>query len=152
MIEICEYKHSDLAELYSLISTTIKSCYPAIYRPEVVDFFIDYHSMKEIEDRSKNATIIILRENYKLIGSGFLSGSELGGVYVHPDCQGKGYGKMIVQHIIQIAKNKNIYKIHLDSTPIARKMYEKLCFRVTEEAVQMVGDVPLDYFKMEKVL
>lgn len=149
MIEIAKFKPDDLFELQSLIHITIKKCYPAIYAPEVVDFFLDYHSCDGIIARSNKALIIALRENNQLIGTGFLSENELGGVYVHPDHQGLGFGSLIVEHLLLIARNKGLKSIHLDSTSIARSMYEKLGFHVIEPAIYMVGDVPLNYFKME---
>jgi GNAT superfamily N-acetyltransferase len=148
MVEIVKFKSEDLSELQSLIHTTIRRCYPSIYAPEVVDFFIGFHSYNEITARSKIALIFTLRDNNEMLATGFLLENELGGVYVHPDYQGLGYGRMIVEHLLKIAKSAGLKFIHLDSTPIAKGMYEKLGFHVTEPAIQMIGDVPLPYFKM----
>ena len=32
----------------------------------------------------------------EILGTGFVVGNELGGVYVHPDYQKKGYGRQLV--------------------------------------------------------
>jgi GNAT superfamily N-acetyltransferase len=148
MLEISKFETKDLHELQLLIHHTIKVCYPAIYAPEVVDFFLNYHSEEEIISRSEKAIILVLKVDGKMLATGFLLENELGGVYVHPDFQGLGYGRMIVNALLKIADDEGLNYIHLDSTSIAKSMYLKLGFKVTEEAVQMVDKVPLPYSKM----
>lgn len=149
MLEISRFKPGDLSELQKLIHTTIKKCYPVVYAPEIIDFFLNYHSKEEILTRSEKAVIMLLRIDNKMIATGFLHENEIGGVYVLPEYQGLGYGRKIVESLLEIAKENELEDIHLDSTPIARAMYEKLGFHITENAVQMVGHVPLPYFKMK---
>jgi GNAT superfamily N-acetyltransferase len=113
---------------------------------------LDYHSEKEILRRAKSGKMIVLIDAKSIRATGFLDGEELGGVYVHPDFQRRGFGKAIVERLLKEARNKLLKYIYLDSTPIAKSMYEKLEFSLVSPAVQMVGDVPLHYFKMEKYL
>lgn len=134
------------------MSYTISTCYPAIYPKEVVQFFLDYHSESEILRRANSGVVIVLLNNEIIRGTGFLDGEELGGVYVHPDFQQRGFGKAIVKQLLLIARDLEQKYIHLDSTPIAKPMYEKLEFKLVSHAVQMVGDVPLHYFIMEKYI
>jgi GNAT superfamily N-acetyltransferase len=150
MTEIAEFIKSDLEEVQILIHLTIKKCYPEIYPPEIVEFFINYHSTSEILRRAKTGKLLVIKDNSLIIATGFLTGSELGGVYVHPDQQGRGYGSLIVKSLLKVAAENKIALVHLDSTPIAKPMYEKLGFQLIRPAVQMVGNVPLDFFIMEK--
>jgi GNAT superfamily N-acetyltransferase len=150
MIEIEEFRQSDIAEVQALIHLTIKECYPEIYPPEVVDFFLNYHSKHQILHRAKTGKLLVIKRNEKIIATGFIAIDELGGVYVHPDLQGRGYGSQIVEHLLKVAADNKISKVHLDSTPIAKHMYEKLGFQLMRPAVQMIGNVPLDYYIMEK--
>jgi GNAT superfamily N-acetyltransferase len=150
MITIDKFNVYDLDELYDLIQFTINKCYPEIYPPEIVDFFLNYHSKNEILRRAEAGTLLVLRWNNKIIATGFINYNEFGGVYVHPDMQGMGYGSFIVEHLLKVAAENKIIKVHLDSTPIAKRLYEKLGFQLVSPAIQMVGDIPLEYFKMEK--
>jgi ribosomal protein S18 acetylase RimI-like enzyme len=146
------FKKEDLQDVKNLIHHTISTCYPSIYSPEVVAFFINYHSEIEILRRASSGKVIVLVFDNHIRATGFLDGEELGGVYVHPDFQRKGFGKIIVEYLLKEAQEKAQKYIHLDSTPIAKHLYEKLEFSLVSPAVQMVGDVPLQYFKMEKYL
>ena len=131
---------------------TISVCYPAIYPLEIVRFFLDYHSEKEILRRASSGTILVLIFDGVIRATGFLDGEELGGVYVHTEYQRRGFGTEIVNNLLRIASNGKQQYVRLDATPIAKSMYEKLGFKMVSPAVQMVGEVPLRYFKMEKFL
>ena len=150
MIEVTEFKQSDLDEVITLIHLTINKCYKEIYSSEIVDFFLNYHSKSEILFRAKTGTFLVIKDNELIVATGFLVADELGGVYVHPDLQNRGYGRMVVEHLLKVAVEKNIKTVHLDSTPIARALYEKLGFQIIRPAVQMIGNVPLNYFIMAK--
>jgi GNAT superfamily N-acetyltransferase len=150
MIEIEEFCQSDIEEVQSLIHFTIKKCYPEIYSPAVVEFFLNYHSKPEILGRAETGKFMVIKHNKRIIATGFLFLDELGGVYVHPEFQGRGYGSLIVGHLLKLATENKISKVHLDATPIARHMYEKLGFLMVRPATQMIGNVPLNYFIMEK--
>jgi GNAT superfamily N-acetyltransferase len=152
MIEIVKFSKFNLDDVYDLITLTIKKSYPKIYPTEVVNYFLEYHSKSEILCRAKSGKLFIVKIDQLIIGTGFLDGEELGGVYVHPDFQRLGYGIKIVEHLLAIARENKIKKVHLDSTPIAKPMYEKLGFQLISPAVQMIGKVPLDYFIMEKII
>lgn len=46
-------------------------------------------------------------------------------VVIHPDYQGQGYGKILVQDIIEKAKEQNCYKVILDCDEKKVPFYEK---------------------------
>jgi ribosomal protein S18 acetylase RimI-like enzyme len=131
---------------------TISKCYPDIFPPEVVQFFLDYHSETEILRRANSGIIIVLLCESKIRATGFLDGEELGGVYVHPYFQRRGFGRAVVENLLKHARERSQKYIHLDSTPIAKPLYEQFDFELVSPAVQMIGDVPLHYFKMQKYL
>jgi ribosomal protein S18 acetylase RimI-like enzyme len=77
------------------------------------------------------STCLVLRENERLIGTvlGGFDGRR-GYLYhlaVHPDYQGRGYGKQLLQQVIQEFKILGTLKIHLftfKDNPAAAKFYE----------------------------
>ena len=55
----------------------------------------------------------------------------IGGLAIHPDFGGKGFGKQMMQEIIDLAKEKGILRLELSvgsENFQAQKMYEKLGF------------------------
>jgi GNAT superfamily N-acetyltransferase len=152
MLTIQQVGHEDKSAVIDLIHTTIRTCYPTIYPPKVVQFFLEYHSPKEVERRLKGGTLLVLKLGDEICGTGFLYEEELGGVYVHPDHQRKGYGYKIVRELLQLAQKQKLKRVWLDATPIAKPLYDKLGFILVSELTQWIGDERLDYFKMEKYI
>ncbi len=71
----------------------------------------------------------------KIVGHGILSvaagESHLLNVCVHPDCQGNGFGRVMVEHLLARAKAKSASSMFLEVRPsnvVAYKLYEKLGF------------------------
>lgn len=76
--------------------------------------------------------IIYLKQ---VIGHGILSvaagESHILNVCIHPDCQGLGFGKALVEHLLGKAKDKNAKRVFLEVRPsnrVAYKLYENLGF------------------------
>lgn len=152
MIEIHEASEADYPEIQRLIHATVDVCYPAIYAPEIIRFYHQYHSLNEIKRRASEGVFLILRHDGLMKATGFLTGEEMGGLYVHPDYQRQGLGTAIIRQLLEIAVKQNLSRIWLDATPYAKPLYEKLGFRVTRTAVMYIENNPLDYFKMERIL
>ena len=152
MFEIRKATTKDYPEIQNLIHFTVRTCYPAIYPPEVVDFFIQYHSLDEIERRAGSGIVLVLVIEDNIKSTGFLCDEEMGGVYVYPVYQRKGLGTAIVTKLLDSAYKQKLEKVWLDATPLARPLYEKFKFDLTSPMVHMVGEVPLHYFRMEKKL
>jgi GNAT superfamily N-acetyltransferase len=150
---VSEYKESDLFELKALIDDTIEDCYYDFYGIKVVSFFIDYHNIDRIKERAESGKTFIYRENGTMIATGTLIDNYISSVYVLKNHQNKRLGKQIVDILIEKARTDSIKKLVLDSTPGAKKFYERIGFTVVEETIQWVDEIfPLPYFVMEKVL
>ena len=147
------FKKSDLHSVVELMHHTIQVCYPACYKQEVIDFFIDYHKPEEIIRKAKEGKILLAFTDNQLVATGYLVNTEIGGVYVHPNYQHKGIAQKVVEALIHEAKITNLNSVWLESTPIAVKLYKKLGFALDEECIMYVeNNTPLPYFHMVKQL
>jgi GNAT superfamily N-acetyltransferase len=147
---IKKFSDKDINQLQELIHDTIKCCYPSVYSQEVVDFFIDYHSSDGLLKKSLAGIILIGFIGNRIVATGYLFEHEVGGIYVHPDYQKRGFGKQLLMHLLDEARKKELSYVWLDSTPLAKSMYLKAGFKVVEEKVMTVeNNMPLDYFYME---
>ena len=151
MFKIREIKESEYPDIRQLIHTTVITCYPAIYPPRVVQFFLHHHSIEEIHRRATTGVVIGLFINQVIRATGFLSEGELGGVYVHPEFQRKGLGTAVVNHLLGIASKEKLNRIWLDATPIAKPMYDRLGFKLVKPMIMYVQEAQLQYYKMEKL-
>jgi len=149
---IRRFKREDLKATVELIHTTIKLCYPWIYPLEVIDFFLKYHSPEQILKKASEGKMFLIVDIEKIIGTGYLVGDEIGGIYILPDEQKKGYGRKMMDHLLGVAKNNGLKRIWLDATPFAKPLYDNMNFDLVKKARDLVGDKPLDYYVMEKYL
>jgi GNAT superfamily N-acetyltransferase len=143
---------NDFEEVIKLIHTTIRISYQQVYPPEVIHFFLTYHSLEELRRRTENGVVLVLEYDETICATGFFMNEEMGGVYVHPDFQNRGFGSQMIVELLKIAVEQNCRYIHLDATPLAKALYLKMGFEMVSPAVQWVGMVQLHYFKMEKYL
>jgi GNAT superfamily N-acetyltransferase len=56
---------------------------------------------------------------------------KLDNIFLEPRFIGKGYGKVLMSHLIQQIKDRGFEMIEIDSEPYAEKFYQKIGFRVT---------------------
>lgn len=146
--EISEVSEDQIVIARDLIHKTIRTCYPIIYPPAVVDFFLKYHSADSIRRRTQKGYMLLLFNQGQPAGTGFMQDMELGGVYILPEYQGQGMGTTVVRALINIAQNKQVESISLDATPLAKPLYLKLGFKIVYPAVQIVDGYPLFYDRM----
>ncbi len=106
---------------------------------------LTYENLSELVN-SDNTYIFVAEENEKIVGMLTLiiykipTGSKawIEDVVVDKSTQGKGIGKLLVEHAISYAKTIDIKKINLTSNPIrvaANILYQKLGFTKRETNV-----------------
>ncbi|NJK87526.1 MAG: GNAT family N-acetyltransferase [Bacteroidales bacterium] len=100
--------------------------------------------------RATDGYTVVAVENEKIVGTGNITGNEINAVYVDPRYQQSGIGKMIVNALLNKAKENNHPKVVLDATLNAKKFYDSLGFITLEKLTQVVKNANLDYYKMEK--
>jgi N-acetylglutamate synthase-like GNAT family acetyltransferase len=65
---------------------------------------------------------------------------KLDNLFIHPNYIGKGLGKLLLEHCIVNAKEKNINLITLDSDPNAKQFYLNADFKVVGELKSSIKD------------
>ncbi len=77
----------------------------------------------------------LLSYSGRTVGHGILSvaggESHLLNVCVHPECQGNGFGRILVEHLVERARARKASTIFLEVRPsnvVAYQLYEKLGF------------------------
>lgn len=81
---------------------TITAIYPRYYPNGAVDFFRKHHNDEHIRADINDGTVYLLMDNDKYIGTVTIKENEICRLFVLPDFQHKGYGKML----LEFAENK----------------------------------------------
>lgn len=97
---------------------------------------------------------VIAFKDKKLLGCVLLrhiqktNNAQLLQMAVESSLQGRGIGKMLVQHLLEIAKEKNIREVYCHSRANAISFYEKLGFKIYSDCFEEVG---IEHVKMKWV-
>ena len=147
------FGNADLGSLHRMICDTIDASYSGVYPVRAVQFFKEYHSQKRIMERSQVGEVLIIERGDSIMATGALVGNEILGVFVKPDKQDQGYGKMIMSELESRAKAKGLSEVVLSVSLPSRKFYENLEYEVLAECSLDVGEGQrLDYCPGRKTL
>jgi len=152
-ISIREFKSSDLSVIKNLICNTIDVCYSNAYPKEAIKFFKDYHCGESILKGAKEGYTIILEQDGQIIGTGTIVDGHVMRVFVRPEYQKLGFGKIIMRNLEAKALSQGISVVKLDASLPSKKFYDLLGYVTLEETFLAVENSKrLDYYKMEKSL
>ena len=150
MISIQPFTIENKEVTLDIIHTTVKTCYPEFYSPEVIDFFIEYHNEESLLKRHQSGEVYNLLYKSSIVGTGFLVEEELGGLYVLPEFQNKSLGAHMLHFLLDRARKKKLHKVWLDATPNSKRFYLNNGFTLQKEETMFVDDkYPLLYYIME---
>jgi GNAT superfamily N-acetyltransferase len=152
-MEIREFEKNDLAAVKDLVDKTIDICYSNIYCVEAVKFFKDWHHHDKILKNAKEGYTIILERDGRMVGTGTVVGNEIARVFIEPEFQKCGFGKLIMQKLEEKALSQGINIVKLDASLPSKKFYDLLGYVTLEETfLEVENRKKLHYYKMEKSL
>lgn len=134
-----------LDDVYSLIVKTVENCYYEYYPREAIDYFISYHSKAAISRDGEN--LIILMVDDIIVGTGTLIDTEIKRVFVLPQYHGRGFGRIIMNHLENEALHKGYKLTELHSSLYAKRFYDKLGYKMFKLGKTEVGNNEVLYFQ-----
>lgn len=150
---ICEFRESDLVPVRRLIHHTIDVCYSGVYPSRAVQFFKEFHSEEKIMERYRKGEILVVEQDGDMIATGTIVGSDIFGVFVHPEFQHSGHGGALMRELENRAKARGGTESELSVSLPSRGFYESLGYEMLEECSIDVGEGQhLDFWKARKPL
>lgn len=129
-IQIAQQSDFDIVKY--ITHTTIKENYPHYYPNGAVAFFLDHHNDENIKnDISSHCVFLYYDKEHKAVGTVTIKENEICRLFVLPQYQGNGYGKVLLEFAeSKIAKNYN--EITLDASLSAKPIYLKRGYKEIE--------------------
>lgn len=113
----------DLQVVKYITLETINQIYPHYYPKGAVEFFISHHNDTNIlSDIEAGKVFLCVNEEGKSVGTVSLKDNDICRLFVLPEYQGQGYGRMM----LDFAENeiaKNYKEILLDASLPAKRIY-----------------------------
>ena len=127
--------------------------YRNIYPIEAIEAFKGHQSKENILRYVANGYVLVAKFNNEIVGTGSLFEAEFRRIYIDPDYQHKGIGKMIVRELEKDAIQKGITKMTLGASLVSRVFWESFgCLIEMEDYIPVRNDEKLRYYRMIKTL
>jgi GNAT superfamily N-acetyltransferase len=117
---------ADCSALAQLVEATIRVIHTDTFSPAGLEIWIADYSQDCLLERLREQTLFCCEENDHLSGMIGLNGSEIIGLYVHPEATGRGLGRQLVSHLEAFAKKRGIKELHLTSNLPMQGFYQRL--------------------------
>ena len=152
-IRLRKMKEADLQSVYALVRNTIQVSYAGVYPPEAIVFFLDYHSPENILKDLNAGYIVVIESGGQILGTGTLLGTNIRRVFINPQHQRQGIGKIIADKLERKAGSEGLEKLDLSASLRSRRFWEAMGFISSGEFSLPVGnDKKLIYYEMTKIL
>jgi len=149
-MQIIEYSSKSANELADLFHNSVHSINTLIYSIEQKNSWaplpIDYVKWANRFDLKKPYMLII---NHEVAGFIELEpDGHIDCVYVAPKYERKGVATKLLNHVIYTAKSKGLKKLHVESSIVAKPLFEKLGFIVENENKVIRNNIVLVNYSM----
>lgn len=119
-------------------------------RKEVFTIEQKIDAKEDLDGNDDNASHILLKLNNKFIATGrILNDGHIGRLTVLKKYRNMGYGSILLNALVNIAKDKNQARVFLGAQESAIKFYQKNGFNIYDKPFMEVG---IKHFLMEKNL
>ncbi len=115
----------DLVNCSELIQTVIGQVNAKHYSPEIIRAWQEYNTLPNLEEEIKRTDFIVYEEKGAIVGVGAIEGAHIKKVYVSPNYQGRGLGKVLLESLEQMARENGFVECELNSTINALNFYKR---------------------------
>ena len=131
--KIRPFEDGDETAMAEMIAHTLRVSNRDDYTPEYLEDIVNHYTPEFFIERAKDSHFYVLCDGGRIIGCGGITGYRGGttesfvfSVFVHPDYQGHGLGKMIMAALESDAFFRRASRTELSSSITAAGFYEKL--------------------------
>lgn len=154
----------DLRAIRKIAEKTWWATYQTILETDQISFMLEkIYSVENISDQLKNntQTYLLLTENDNPVAFASFSPREenpeiykLHKLYCLPETQGKGYGKILINEVVNktLEAGKHTLDLNVNRYNQAKSFYEKMGFQVAYEEDVPIGKYWMNDYVMRRAL
>ena len=132
-MEISRIKDDEFEEVSELIAKTARTSFVYYYPKSEIEKVVSSLDYEGVKKRASWTHFYVVKENNKIVGCGAIgpywdseTESCLFTIFVDPDCQGKGYGRKIIETLEQDEFFKRAKRIEIPASMVAIPFYKKM--------------------------
>ena len=118
-------KSEDAPKIIDLVHKVIDHSLSGVYPKSALDWFYNYHSVEHLQEEFEGgAAVAVVYDGDILAATGTYYSNELKRLFVHPDYQREGLGKMLMAELEEKALQAGKAYIMLYANPATWRYYE----------------------------
>ena len=123
----------DADEISAVILRTLRETNAKDYAREIIERVEHSFSPSAVLQLIGKRTVFVATIGSRVVGTASLDGSVVRTVFVAPDVQGRGIGKLLMAEIERTARERNIPRLAVPSSLTAETFYVRLGFRAVRD-------------------
>lgn len=142
----------DAKEVSELIIKSVDFFHAENYTNEELAIWKRGYSTSDLKNQIANRLSYILKVNNRIAGFIQFDNTEIKGFYIKPKFIGKGFGRILLQHMLTEIKICDCYSIQLTSNKWTVGFYEKNGFKLIGKEIVYWENHPFTEYRMIKDL
>jgi GNAT superfamily N-acetyltransferase len=124
----------DADDISAVILRALRETNAKDYADEIIKRVEQSFSPSAVLELIRNRTVLVATADDRVVGTASLDGSVVRTVFVVPDAQAQGIGKLLMAEIDHIARARNIPSLTVPSSVSAEPFYARLGFRALRDS------------------
>jgi GNAT superfamily N-acetyltransferase len=132
-------KISDAKEMHRIHEDAVRTTCKGFYSKEQIEAWLEGRSPEGYHEAINKGDMYVAEDNGKMLGFGHAIPGEILAIFVDPNSQKKGVGKLLLDHGLKIALTDH-KKVKVESTINAEGFYKKYGFvKIRDDVVIKKG-------------
>ncbi|XXF08382.1 GNAT family N-acetyltransferase [Pseudomonas sp. D2-3] len=126
---------SDAEAISGLIVQTLRLSNAGDYSPEVIDRVAANFDVAGVRGLMASRQVFVALDDARVIATASLAGDVVRSVFVLPELQGRGVGRVLMRHVEGLARTAGIQQLRVPASLTAVPFYTALGYAVIREVV-----------------
>ncbi|WP_070884642.1 GNAT family N-acetyltransferase [Pseudomonas argentinensis] len=127
---------SDAEAISGLIVQTLRLSNAGDYSPEVIDRVAANFDVAGVRGLMASRQVFVALDAARVIATASLAGDVVRSVFVLPELQGRGVGRVLMRHVEGLARTAGIQQLRVPASLTAVPFYKALGYAVVREVVE----------------
>lgn len=127
-------REDDAADISAVVLRALRETNAKDYTDEIIERIEQSFSPDAVRELIGKRTVYIATLGSRVVGTASLDGSVVRTVFVSPDVQARGIGKMLMAEIERTARVRNIASLTVPSSITAESFYARLGFKAVRDS------------------
>ena len=133
-VEVRSVRSEEAGDISRVILAALRETNAKDYSPQVINQVERRFSPAAVSELMARRTVFAAMSEQRLVGTASLDGRVVRTVFVSPDFQSQGVGRLLMAHVEQAARDTGVTVLSVPSSITAERFYFKLGYRAVRDS------------------